>query len=238
MAAKFAAVLHLHRPVRQSRRAPPPLGKFMAGQILKIAGRNWGEEASNPATGTLGADSGTDAGAGDFAQIVAGCRSQNPADQRALVLATQDQVYRLLYRFVGQHDAEDVAQLVYLQVFQRIGQFRGDSSFTTWLYRLTVNEAMQHLRRERTRRKTLLNLTPQEDHSHRGDREETRELLACALEKLDPDLRSVFLLREVEQLSYSEIAAALEIPMGTVASRLNRARDELQDHLRKLGWDG
>ena len=128
--------------------------------------------------------------------------------------------------------------MVYLQVFQRVGQFRGDSAFTTWLYRLTVNEAMQHLRRERSRRTRLLNLDPQDEQPNRGDQVEARELLACALEKIDPELRSVFLLREVERLSYSEIAAALEIPMGTVASRLNRAREELQDHLRKLGWDG
>jgi RNA polymerase sigma-70 factor (ECF subfamily) len=213
-------------------------GILMSGQVVNSAGRIWDQIASNLATERVGDDSSDDAGAENLAQVVAGCRNQEPAAQRSLVLATQDQVYRLLFRLVGQQDAEDVAQLVYLQVFQRIGQFRGDSSFTTWLYRLTVNEAMRHLRRERSRRKRLLSLEPKDDRSHRGDREEARELLARALEKLAPELRAVFLLREVERLPYSEIAAALEIPMGTVASRLNRAREELQDHLRKLGWDG
>jgi RNA polymerase sigma-70 factor (ECF subfamily) len=210
----------------------------MTGQAVNSAGRIWDQVASNLATEKVGDDAGDSPEADSLALAVAGCRNQEPAAQRSLVLATQDQVYRLLFRLVGQQDAEDVAQLVYLQVFQRLGQFRGDSSFTTWLYRLTVNEAMQHLRRERSRRTRLLNLEPQDDRSQRGDGEETRELLACALEKLAPELRAVFLLREVERLSYSEISAALEIPMGTVASRLNRAREELQNHLRKLGWDG
>jgi RNA polymerase sigma-70 factor, ECF subfamily len=210
----------------------------MTTQFVNAAGRIQDLAASNLASEKFGDDSSNGVGADKLAQVLAGCRNQDPVAQRSLVLATQDQIYRLLFRFVGQQDAEDVAQLVYLQVFQRIGQFRGDSSFTTWLYRLTVNEAMQHLRRERSRRKRLLNLEPKDDRSHRGDREEARELLACAMEKLAPELRAVFLLREVERLSYSEIAASLEIPMGTVASRLNRAREELQDHLRKLGWDG
>jgi RNA polymerase sigma-70 factor (ECF subfamily) len=66
---------------------------------------------------------------------------------------------------------------------------------------------------------------------------ETRELLDRALAEVEPELRSIFVLREVEGLSYDEIALALEIPMGTVASRLNRARHELQQRLRCLGWD-
>ncbi len=220
------------------RRFPQRQNDRMTTQFVNAARRNQDQVASNLATEKVGDDSSDGAGVDNLERVVTGCRNQDPAAQRSLVLATQDQVYRLLFRLVGQQDAEDVAQLVYLQVFQRIAQFRGDSSFTTWLYRLTVNEAMQHLRRERSRRKRILNLEPQDERSHRGDREEARELLACALEKVAPELRAVFLLREVERLSYTEIAAALEIPMGTVASRLNRAREELQDHLRKLGWNG
>lgn len=170
--------------------------------------------------------------------ILAGCRKQESGAQQAFVLATQDQVYRLLFRLVGRQDAEDVAQEVYLQVFQRLHQFRGDSSVATWLYRVTVNQALQHLRRERSRRPQLLNLTPHDDLPDRSDPTEARDLLARALEKIDPDLRAVFLLREVEKMSYNEIAATLQVPMGTVASRLSRAREELQEHLRQLGWDG
>jgi RNA polymerase sigma-70 factor (ECF subfamily) len=206
----------------------------MTGQIVQIAGRIQDQDASNLASELPRAVACRD----ELSQILAGCRKQEAAAQRALVLATQDRVYRLLFRFLGEHDAEDVAQMVYLQVFQRVGQFRGDSAFTTWLYRLTVNEAMQHLRRERSRRTRLLNLDPQDEQPKRGDQEEARELLACALEKIDPELRSVFLLREVEKLSYSQIAETLQIPMGTVASRLSRAREELQEQLRRLGWDG
>jgi RNA polymerase sigma-70 factor (ECF subfamily) len=66
---------------------------------------------------------------------------------------------------------------------------------------------------------------------------EHKELLEKALARIDPELRAIFLLREVEELSYREIAEALNIPAGTVGSRLNRARHELQQHLKDLGWE-
>jgi RNA polymerase sigma-70 factor (ECF subfamily) len=69
------------------------------------------------------------------------------------------------------------------------------------------------------------------------ERDEHKELLEQALARIEPDLRSIFVLREVEELSYREIAEAIEIPEGTVGSRLNRARRELQQHLAELGWE-
>jgi RNA polymerase sigma-70 factor (ECF subfamily) len=155
-----------------------------------------------------------------------------------LVAQTQDRVYRTLVRLVGAQGADDVAQQVYLQIFQQIQQFKGDSSFYTWLYRVTVNEALQHLRRNRRRRFAFLSWEPADDKASGGQQSELRELLDRALAKIDPELRAVFVLREVEDLSYAEIGAALEIPMGTVASRLSRARHDLQERLRSLGWNG
>jgi RNA polymerase sigma-70 factor, ECF subfamily len=173
-----------------------------------------------------------------LSDLVARCRRREPRAQSELVVRTQDRVYRTLARLVGAQDAEDVAQQVYLQVFRQIHQFSGDSSFGTWLYRVTVNEAMQHLRRSRRRRFAILNWEPEDRKPDRGQQSEVRELLDFAFAAIEPELRSVFVLREVEHLSYEEIGAALGIPMGTVASRLSRARHDLQERLRSLGWNG
>ena len=173
-----------------------------------------------------------------LAQVVAGCRRRDPEAQRELVLRTQDRVYRSLVRLVGAQDAEDVAQEVYMHAFRRIHQFHGDSSLSTWLYRITVNEALQHLRKKRRRPWTALDWDPEERTANRHGQSETRELLDQALAQIEPGLRSLFVLREVEGLSYEAIGAALRIPTGTVASRLSRARHDLQQRLRSLGWTG
>ena len=205
----------------------------MSSIALSFLGRIGEEMASNTPAGITAALP-TD----PLAEVVAGCRRREPPAQRELVLRTQDRVYRTLVRLVGVQDAEDVAQQVYLQVFRQIHRFNGDAFFGTWLYRVTVNEAMQHLRRRRTRRSTVLNWEPQEATLDRCRQSEMRELLDSGLEQIEPELRSVFVLREVEGLSYEAIGAALGIPMGTVASRLSRARHDLQERLRSLGWAG
>ena len=171
-----------------------------------------------------------------LAHVIKGCRRSELSAQRELVVRTQDRVFRALVRLVGVQDAEDVAQQVYLQVFRQVARFHGDSSFGTWLYRVTVNEAMQHLRRGRNCRFAILNWEPQDREPDCCRRLETRELLDRALAEIEPELRSIFVLREVEGLSYEAIGVAVGIPMGTVASRLSRARHDLQERLRSLGW--
>ena len=207
----------------------------MSAMTLSFFGRSEEEMASNRVTGRAGEDAPP---ADPLAHVVVGCRRREPRAQRELVLRTQDRVYRTLVRLVGAQDAEDVAQQVYLQVFRQMDRFNGDSSFGTWLHRVTVNEAMQHLRRGRKRRFAILNWEPQDHEADRGRRAETREILDRALAEIEPELRSIFVLREVEGLSYEAIGAAVGIPMGTVASRLSRARHVLQERLRSLGWNG
>lgn len=104
-------------------------------------------------------------------------------------------------------------------------------------YRVSVNESLQHLRRQRSRRSVSLEsdimdrkLDPVLDFDQ-------KELMEYALSRLEPDLRSLFLLREVEKQSYAEIAVVLQIPEGTVASRLGRARQLLKQYLVELGWE-
>lgn len=170
--------------------------------------------------------------------LIAGCRRNDRQAQRGLYERYQQRIFLLMLRMTGVDDAADVTQRVFLQVFRRIGQFAGRARFDTWLYRVATNEALQHIRRRGRRPMGQLRVEPQDDRPDRRERLEQRELLERSLERLDPELRSIFLLRELEELSYREIAAALKIPEGTVGSRLNRARGELRQHLVELGWEG
>lgn len=169
---------------------------------------------------------------------VARCRRGDPEGQRELFELCHRRTYRLAARMVGEREAPDLVQDVFLRVFQKIDQFRGDSRFETWLHRITVNECLQFLRRRGTRGETALLNEPEDRAPERaGAQLEHRELMERALEQLEPDVRSVFLLREVEGMNYAEIAEATQIPEGTVASRLNRARHQLREILVDLGWE-
>lgn len=171
------------------------------------------------------------------AAVLDGCRKDDRGAQLQLYEACHRQVYRLMVRMVGLQDAADLTQQTFLHVFRKIDQFAGHSKLETWIYRLAVNEALQHLRSRRRRRWQPLLHEPAGRYQRHTQRREQREVLEMALAKLEPELRSIFLLREVEELSYREIAEAVDIPEGTVGSRLNRARRELQQHLAELGWE-
>lgn len=169
--------------------------------------------------------------------LLSRCRLGNREAQQQLYECHHQPIYRLLARMVGQTDADDVMQDVFLQVFRTLNQFNGQSQFETWLYRVAINQALQHLRkRRRSQWKTLEGdlMDHQTDKMHEL---EEKELLECALARLEPDLRAIFLLREVEKCSYSQIAETTQLPEGTVASRLNRARQLLKQHLIELGWE-
>lgn len=175
--------------------------------------------------------------AGIGADVLESCRVGDRLAQRLLYESFQCQVYRLMVRIVGWQDAEDLTQQVFLQLFRQIGQFAGHSKFETWLYRLATNEALQHLRRGKRWKFQPLMHEPMSQGKHEEDRNEEKEVLQLALARLEPELRFVFVLREVEGLSYRDIAETMGIPEGTVGSRLNRARHELQQHLADLGWE-
>ena len=175
-------------------------------------------------------------GAESLGALIAACQRNEREAQRQLYERFRQSVGRLARRMVGE-DAADLTQQVFLQLFRTVVQFAGQSRFETWLYRLAVNECLQHLRRQRRRSAPPLVREPAARSADHTDRVEQQDLLQRALERLEPELRSVFLLRELEDLSYKEIAEAAGIPAGTVGSRLNRARRELKQHLRDLGWE-
>lgn len=171
------------------------------------------------------------------ANFVSACQQGDRRAQRALYDEFHRQVYRLATRMVGQDDADDLSQQIFLQVFQKIDQFNGHSQFSTWLYRLATNECLQHLRSRA--KKSVVTLAHQslDPSSLNSPLLDNSELLRTALDRLEPDLRSIFVLREIEELTYSELSEALQISEGTVASRLNRARMQLRQHLVDFGWE-
>ena len=174
--------------------------------------------------------------ANDDPSLVARCQQSDREAQRQFYELHHRQIFRLTVRMVGRQDADDVTQQVFLTALRKIGTFSGRSRLSTWLYRVAVNECLQHLRRRRRHHAASLEDDTIDTAAPSSSRSEDTELLEGALARLDADLRTTFLLREVEQLSYREIAAATQISEGTVASRLNRARRLLCQHLRALGW--
>ena len=159
-------------------------------------------------------------------------------------------VYNLALRLVGNAtDAEDLAQDALIRALKALPGFRGESSLSTWVYRITVNTWKNRVRSEKRRglwKMVSLNLFTGEDHDEEPafkadepaldaglETEEKGQLVQKALLELDEDDRAIVVLREIEGQSYQEIAQALEIPEGTVKSRLSRARDALRARLLK-----
>jgi len=171
------------------------------------------------------------------AELIAGCLREDRDAQRRLYEAFHRNVFRLMVRMVGVDDAPDLTQQVFLQVFCKIDRFSGRGRFDRWLYRVAANEAFQHLRRRRSKQHHSLIYEPIDESVRGVERVGEKDLVEQALARLDPELRSICLLREIEELSYREIAEVLDISEGTVGSRLNRARRELKGQLINLGWE-
>jgi len=169
-------------------------------------------------------------------EIVASAQAGDPESFRDLYESYHERTYRLMVRMVGLEEAEDLTQQVFLQVFRKLSKFSWRAKFSTWLYRLAINESLQYLRGKRRTENVRLEWDPAQD-GQAQEALESKELLERALAAIDPELRAIFLLREVEGMAYAEIAEVLHMPEGTVGSRLNRARSELQVILRKLGAD-
>ena len=165
----------------------------------------------------------------------------------ALVRLYEKRVFALTLRMCGSpEDAAEAAQEAFLAAWQGLVFFRGDSSFSTWLYRLASNACVNLLRRESRHRTAAgpslddedLNLdvpdtarSPQDE----VERQELRGSIERGLSALSPDHRQVLILREMHQLSYEEIATVLSLDVGTVKSRISRARRQLRNYLVKHG---
>jgi RNA polymerase sigma-70 factor (ECF subfamily) len=167
----------------------------------------------------------------DLDEVLAGCRQGNRIAQRKLYERFQRTVYRVAVRLVGPREADDLTQEIFLRVFAGLDKFRGTSAFSTWLYRVAVNECLRYSRSLRRPAEALVEDPPSQE-SAPGQRLEQVEMLERALQRLDAPLRAVFLLRHVEGLRYKEISAVMGIAISTAATQLAHARATLQDLLR------
>jgi RNA polymerase sigma-70 factor (ECF subfamily) len=151
----------------------------------------------------------------------------------------RDRIFRLSFQVLRDREtAEDATQEVFVRAFQRLPHFRGESEFSTWLHRLTLNYCLER-RRVQVRRDDLLeSLPPAEEATPSMTRQvETSQLLEIALSDLGEGLRVALILREWQGLSYEEIAEILHLPVGTVRSRLHEARRRFQAKWLELGGE-
>jgi RNA polymerase sigma-70 factor (ECF subfamily) len=173
-------------------------------------------------------------------------------DKRAfelLVVKYQRKVFRLLSRLIRDPaEIEDVAQEAFIKAYRALPNFRGDSAFYTWLYRIAINTAKNYLVAQGRRAPTSTD-TEVEDAENMDDGEQLRdvdtpdsmllskqvgEAVNRAIERLPEELRTAIVLRELEGLSYEEIAEAMNCPIGTVRSRIFRAREAIAAELRPI----
>jgi len=165
-----------------------------------------------------------------------------------LVLKYQQRVVNLVSRFVRNHaDALDISQEAFLKAYRALPNFRGDSAFYTWLYRIAVNTAKNFLATQARRSGELSQEISEIEQIEANDalrdkatperlllRDEIQATVISAIESLPEDLRTAIMLREVDGMSYEEIAGVMECPIGTVRSRIFRAREAVDKQLKPL----
>jgi RNA polymerase sigma-70 factor (ECF subfamily) len=172
--------------------------------------------------------------------LIAACRSGKTEAFGVLVSRYQDRLYPTVFRLTGcAEDALDLLQETFLRAFEKLDRFHGESSFYTWTYRIAINLALSDRRRRRHATRAAIPLDPpdarvEDDPAAPLERAERDERIQEALNALAPDHRAVVVMKEFDGLRYEEIGATLGIPVGTVRSRLHRARCELRERLRPL----
>lgn len=182
----------------------------------------------------------------DESELITAVLGGDPEAYGVLVDRYQDRLYNALVHFVGDRtEAEDIAQEAFLQAYLKLAMFQRQSAFYTWLYRIAFNTAVS--RRRRRKAETSIELArehsglepedPAESPERRLDRQEQVEQLYVALDRLSDEHRMILVLREIDGLDYEAIAEVLEINVGTVRSRLHRARLQLRDKLRQMSAD-
>jgi RNA polymerase sigma-70 factor (ECF subfamily) len=171
----------------------------------------------------------------DLGEVLAGCLEGNRSAQRMLYERFYGKVYGLAGRFVGSCEADDLTQEIFVRVFTGLSNYRGASAFSTWLYRVAINECLRHRRGLRPPTAALVD-DPVSQEMSPGQHLEQAELLEHALQRLEAPLRAVFLLRHVEGLRYREISDVMGVSISTAATQLGRARAELQTLLRGIEY--
>lgn len=155
----------------------------------------------------------------------------------------EQRMYAVALRLcANREDAQDCLQEAMLRVYRSIGSFKGESSFSTWLYRITTNTCLDELRRRKNKQSTSLDVLltegwmPANEHSSPERDVLRKELAKCiydAIRELPDDMRAAIVLRDIQGCSYEEIAQILDINLGTIKSRISRGREKLREKLKK-----
>jgi RNA polymerase sigma-70 factor (ECF subfamily) len=176
--------------------------------------------------------------------LIEQCLTGDQAAWETVVRQNWRKVFNVAYKFVGKHDeAEDLTQDIFLKIFKALATFDRRANFQTWIISISRNLCIDHYRTVRKERQTIAqdvdatNLQPAS--ADRGphaiaEHQDLRAMLRQALETLPPALRTAVVLRDLQELSYQEIADRLGLPEGTVKSRINRGRIELGRQIRRL----
>jgi RNA polymerase sigma-70 factor (ECF subfamily) len=179
----------------------------------------------------------------DETELIDAALQGNSSAFGELVHRYQDRLYSAVVHIVGcRSEAEDVVQDAFVQAFVKLRTFKHNSKFYTWLYRIAVNVSISHRRRRRIelsveQARELTGDEPLDGRSPPSDpleQAERREKLAQAMQLLTVEHRTIIVLRHMEEFAYEEIAEILEISVGTVRSRLHRARAQLLEHLKEI----
>ena len=183
-------------------------------------------------------------------ELVARARRGDESAFEALVTENEKRIYNLCRRLTGnQEDAAELTHEAFLNAWRGLGRFQGESSFSTWLYRLATNACIDFLRKEKRRQSLSMTVSlddeeearqvelPDERYAPEGalERAEARRAVAEGLERLTLEHRQVLVMREIHGLSYAEIGQVLGLEEGTVKSRIARARGALRKVLTERG---
>ncbi len=182
----------------------------------------------------------------DDRELIADCLAGQTQAFGALVERYQDRLYNTLVTVVGStDDALDVAQDAFVQAFEKLSSFRGDSAFYSWLFRIALNAAVS---RHRKKKRVPVSIDAARQHTGHEPADahpqaypgfelelsERQQAVRNALAELPEDFRTVLVLKEIEGMKYEEIAATLDCPVGTVRSRIHRGRIEMRAKLKRM----
>lgn len=160
-----------------------------------------------------------------------------------LISIHQKMVYNYCYRMSGDlHDAEDLTQEVFLKAYRGLANFKGKSKFSTWIYRIAYNTCIDRHRKKKSADTNMVFIDDEDEYrqlvsdNHIPEDEllikEKQEIVQKCIESLRPEYRSVIILRDIQNYTYAEIAAMLDMPLGTVKSYISRGRSALRESLR------
>jgi RNA polymerase sigma-70 factor (ECF subfamily) len=180
----------------------------------------------------------------DDHRLIADCLQGHTAAFGELVRRHQDRLFHTVYRLVdgNAEDAQDIVQEAFLHAYQSLESFKGDSQFFTWLYRIAVNTAISFKRKKRVMVRIdgggeaiePLDASEESRPGHALEQAEQEQRVQKALGRLSPEHRAVLVLKDMDGQKYEEMAEVLGVPIGTIRSRLHRARLELREVLEQL----